>query len=152
MSKREDFLKWKNSCPIHATANINFAHLVTMNIKGYCIFKLFMNRKEKNLLYSITKAAIDSKIVDPIIETNEKLYCGADGQRLWEKLEQQFEETKHNYASLLHMFTNIQAMSKHSTETPMTYPHHFTIAVNKLHAAVSPGEDIQAPPTHMLTY
>eukprot|EP00957_Ditylum_brightwellii_P148343 11293778-Ditylum_brightwellii.AAC.1 len=43
-------------------------------------------------------------------------------------------------------------MSKHSTETPMTYLHCFTTAVNKLRAAVSPGEAIQVPPTHMLAY
>eukprot|EP00957_Ditylum_brightwellii_P146652 11163467-Ditylum_brightwellii.AAC.1 len=43
-------------------------------------------------------------------------------------------------------------MSNHSTETPMTYLHCFTTAVNKLCAAVSPGEAIQVPPTHMLPY
>eukprot|EP00957_Ditylum_brightwellii_P040807 3089414-Ditylum_brightwellii.AAC.1 len=107
---------------------------------------------ESTLLHSITKATIDSKIINPITESDKLLYRGADDKLLWERLNQHFEETKHDHASLLQILTTIQAMSKHPSKSAMTYLHHFTIAVNKLRSSVKPGEAIQVPPTHMLAY
>jgi hypothetical protein len=63
LHKETDFKKWKHSCPIHAAAHPQFLHLTTTTIEGYYMFKPTMSQDEKTLLYSITTAAIDSKIL-----------------------------------------------------------------------------------------
>eukprot|EP00957_Ditylum_brightwellii_P049208 3733590-Ditylum_brightwellii.AAC.1 len=82
-----------------------------------------MSRDDKTLLYSITTAAIDSKFLYPIIENDERLSRGADGQLLWEKLNNIFKEKTYDYTALLKLLTTIQAMSKHPTESPRAYLH-----------------------------
>jgi hypothetical protein len=111
-----------------------------------------MSRNKKTLLYSITTAAIDSKILYLIIENDERLSRGADGQLLWEKLNNIFKEKTYDYTALLKLLTTIQAMSKHPTESPRAYLHRFSAAINELKSATSLSTTRQVPPPHMLAY
>eukprot|EP00957_Ditylum_brightwellii_P138843 10583329-Ditylum_brightwellii.AAC.1 len=111
-----------------------------------------LSRKESMLLYSITKAAIKNKIVNPIVEANAKLHKGTDGLLLWEKLDQIHKEQEHDYATLLRMLKMIQEMSKNPRVAPLSYLNRFTAAVNKLRYTVTIGGAIQLPPNNMLAY
>eukprot|EP00957_Ditylum_brightwellii_P180607 13757345-Ditylum_brightwellii.AAC.1 len=104
------------------------------------------------LLYSKTKGAIDSKIINPIIEADTKLHKGADRLLQWDKLDQMHEEQHHDSANLLQILKNIQDMLKHPNEMALTYLNRFTTAVNKLRNAVTTRGAIQSPPNHMLAY
>eukprot|EP00957_Ditylum_brightwellii_P012793 967153-Ditylum_brightwellii.AAC.1 len=108
-TKSDQYMKWKNSCLIHDAANSTFFHLTTTTIEGYYIFKPHLTRGENTLLYIITKVAIDNKIIDLIIKADARLSKGADGKLLWEKLHEHFKEAQHDYTSLLHILTLIQA-------------------------------------------
>eukprot|EP00957_Ditylum_brightwellii_P007953 602528-Ditylum_brightwellii.AAC.2 len=151
-SKSKDDQKWKDSFPIPAAANPTYSHLTTATIQGYYVFKHILSQEENTLLYSITKAAIENKIVNPIVEADTKLHKGTDGLLLWEKVDQLHEEQHHDYATLLRMLKNIQDMSKHPNESTLTCLNRFTAAINKLRNAVTVGGTIQLPPNHMLAY
>eukprot|EP00957_Ditylum_brightwellii_P106018 8087331-Ditylum_brightwellii.AAC.1 len=82
LTKPDEYMKWKISCPIHAAAHSTFSHFTTTTLEGYNKLKPHLIRGENTLLYSITKVAIDNKIIDPIIEADARLPKGTDGKLL----------------------------------------------------------------------